>query len=114
MSKIVHDLWIPLNCSVQLQEQALITQVNKDLLDKTIVPSLKCSKLLTFLINDILDMSQIKNMSFMFNFKKINIYEHIKQVFELLNINANMKEINYIFDYIDLPTHFNTDPVRLQ
>ena len=69
--------------------------------------------MLIFLINDILDMSQITNMSFMFNFQKINIYEHMKQVFELLNVNANMKEINYIYDYIDLPTYFNTDPVRL-
>lgn len=58
-------------------------------------------------------MSQITNMSFIFNFKKINIYEHMRQVFDLLNVTANMKGINYKYEHIDLPINFNTDPNRL-
>ena len=52
-------------------------------------------------------------MSFIFNFKKINIYEHMKEVFDLLNVTANMKEINYKYEHIDLPINFNTDSNRL-
>ena len=66
-----------------------------------------------FLINDILDMSQISNMSFMFNFKKINISDHMKQVFDLLSVTANMKGINFKYEFIDLPSYIHTDPNRL-
>ena len=52
-------------------------------------------------------------MSFIFNFKKINIYEHMKQLFDLLNVTANMKGINYKYEHIDLPINFITDPNRL-
>ena len=58
-------------------------------------------------------MSQITNMSFIFNFKKININEHMKQVFDLLNVTANMKGINYKYEQIDLPINFITDTNRL-
>ena len=37
----------------------------------------------------------------------------MRQVFDLLNVTANMKGINYKYEQIDLPINFITDPNRL-
>ena len=79
-----------------------------------ISPSLKCSKQLMFLINDILDMSQITKGSFQFNFEKINIVDHLTYMSDLLKIMAKMKGINLHTDYMGSPYYIATDPNRLQ
>lgn len=49
----------------------------------------------------------------MFNFKKINITDHFKEVFDLLSVTATMKGINFKHTFINLPKYFTTDPNRL-
>ena len=72
-----------------------------------ISPSLKCSKQLMFLINDI-------KGSFEFNFEKINIVDHLTYMSDLLKIMAKMKGINLHTDYMRSPYYIATDPNRLQ
>lgn len=52
-------------------------------------------------------------MSFTYNFKNIDIADHLKQIFDLLNITTKMKGIKYNYDFKDLPINFTTDPNRL-
>jgi hypothetical protein len=52
-------------------------------------------------------------MTFVFNFKTIDIESHLKQVCDLLIITAKLKGIKFICDFKDLPNKFTTDPNRL-
>lgn len=115
LASVSHELRTPISSNINLLGEALKApevpqEIKKNLLD----PAYKCGKLLLNLVNDILDMSQIKE-------KKLKL---VSQVCDLRKIS---QECHYLFEHqcklknialkisIDkrVPTKVRTDPNRL-
>jgi len=115
LASVSHELRTPLNGSINLLEASLCsdtidTQTKQDFL----MPALNSSKFLLHLINDILDMSQIKAEKLRLTFQRIDPRETIINAVKLLTLNAQMKGINLEVELQDdLPNIFSTDHVRL-
>ena len=115
LASVSHELRAPLNGNINLVESAVNSpkvpdQIKEDLL----VPALRSSKFLLHIINDILDMSQIKEKKLRLVFQSGDIKETLNNTAQLIELQAKRKGIDFMLDFDHhLPKGFCTDHIRL-
>ncbi len=75
---------------------------------------LKENSFLKFLLNDFLDINQIKNKCFKLCIKAFNCKEIISEVIQTVTLKSKMKNIAIIFEFIVIDFIIHNDPLRLQ
>ena len=113
-SSVTHEMRTPLNCSLQMLSN-LKSKINKKLIKEFLNPVISSLQILLSLINDILDLSQINAKKFKFVFNKCKFTTIVKEVLKLIQIQAQLKNIQLICDINpNCPNFITTDPNRLR
>jgi len=115
LASVSHELRAPLNGNINLVETAIQSQmVPDDIKENLLEPALRSSKFLLHLINDILDMSQIKAQKLRLIFQSGNLKETLQDTVKLVEVQAKKKGLELSLE-IDsqLSGNFCTDHLRL-
>jgi len=115
LASVSHELRTPLNGSINLVESAIrAKEIPETIKEQLLNPALRSCKFLTHLINDILDMSQIKAHKLRLAYQEANIKETLKDTIQLVSLQAKRKglKLEISFDP-SAPERFCTDHVRL-
>jgi len=92
LASVSHELRAPLNGNINLVESALQNKnVPENIKEKLLTPALRSSKFLLHLINDILDMSQIKVQKLRLIFRPGNLEETLHDTLQLVELQAKKK-----------------------
>lgn len=114
LRNVSHDFRTPLNSIIQNLEmlQALICT---DLCQEYVEPALCSSKILMNLLNDILDLAQIKAGKFKIVNQQFEVRELFKEIVKIQKVLANTKglELTYAVEEA-VPQFFNSDPNRIK
>ena len=116
LSSFSHELKTPLNGSLGMIQSSLEDEATPIATRKNfLLPALKSLKVLLFIINDILDYSQILTNKLRLDFKGLNIKMLIYETIDLMEIHVKKKENVKLTVDIDnsIPNIFYTDPARL-
>lgn len=100
---ISHDMRTPLNAIIGLLN-SLETYIDEEIGRKYLKIIKGSSKLLFFLVNDLLDYVQLKNGKFKKSYKLVSIKQAINPLIEIFEVGAQEKgiELKCVFDD-DLP-----------
>jgi len=115
LASVSHELRAPLNGNINLAESAIDSPKIPEAIKETLLaPALRSSKFLLHLINDTLDMSQIKEKKLRLGFQLGNLKETLKSTAQLVELQAKKKGIELAME-IDptLSKDFYTDHVRV-
>ena len=94
LSSVSHELRTPLNGSINFIEQTISESTVSDTVkSKWLIPALRCNRLLLFLVNDILDFSQMHAGKLRLVFETKSVVETAMECIELLEIQAQKKQI---------------------
>jgi len=115
LASVSHELRAPLNGNINLIEGALNSpKVPECIKESLLIPALRSGRFLLHIINDILDMSQIKEKKLRLVFETKNLRETLQDTAQLIELQAKKKQIKLILDLDhNLPTTFCTDHMRL-
>jgi len=92
VASIVHDIRSPLNGVIGIIEK-IDTLVEDQKVKDCVDVARKACQLLLFLTYDITDYSQLEAQKFKPNLKRVNIYEVLNEITELLSFNFKTKEL---------------------
>ena len=94
LASVSHELRAPLNGNINLVESALQNiSVPIQVKERLLIPALRSSKFLLHLINDILDMSQLKAKKLRLIFKPGKLQETLSDTLQLVELQAKKKGI---------------------
>ena len=115
LASVSHELRAPLNGNINLIEGAVNSpKIPEDVKESLLTPALRCSKFLLHIINDILDMSQIKQKKLRLGFNSADLKETLTSAAQLVEFQAKKKGIELQVDLDpNLPRDFCTDHLRL-
>jgi len=115
LASVSHELRAPLNRNINLVESAFSSpKIPESIKETLLTPALRSSKFLLHMINDILDMCQIKEKKLRLVFNSENLKETLKNTAQLVELQAQKKGIELLLE-IDsaVPKNFCTDHIRL-
>ncbi len=78
----------PINCIISLLELVETLPINKDYIENYIEPAVYQGKLLTNLLNDMLDLAQIKAGKFKVSFTNFNLKKLLYETFKIVRVQA--------------------------
>ena len=115
LASVSHELRAPLNGNINLIESAVNSLVIPDELKESLLtPALRSGKFLLHIINDILDMSQIKQKRLRLAFQSGSLRDTLKSAVQLVELQAIKKGIMLLIELDPyLPKQFCTDHMRL-
>jgi signal transduction histidine kinase/CheY-like chemotaxis protein len=115
LATVSHDLRAPINGSMNLLESSIEHEAVPDFIkEQFLIPAQRSCKLLLHLVNDILDFSQINAQKLRMNFETSSLIETIRNCYQLLEMQANKKRIDFnLILAKNLPEMFTTDHNRL-
>lgn len=115
LASVSHELRTPLNGNLALIETTLNHEdIPQAVKEELLVPAYRSGKLLGYLINDILDYSQIKAEKLRMVFKELSLKKTLMSCYQLLEIQAKAKHLDLIFDIDEnIPEDFVTDHDRV-
>ncbi|EGR30178.1 hypothetical protein IMG5_138970 [Ichthyophthirius multifiliis] len=116
LSTVTHNLKTPLNGLMVFIQSAIINNKQKSVQDQLSL-ALKNSKLLLFMINDLLDYSRMQSQkAFDLCFSKFDIYDVLYEIKSLLQSQIKQKKLNFIIDIqiSEQQRFIINDKVRLQ
>ena len=115
LASVSHELRAPLNGNINLVETAIQAKdVPQTVKETLLTPALRSSKFLLHLINDILDMSQIKAQKLRLVFQSANLFDTLANTMQLVELQAKKKGIEMKLTIEPgIPQNFCTDHVRL-
>jgi len=114
LSFVSHEFRTPLNC-INGMLQCLEEQVPGQIYEQYIQPALSSGKYLMNMLQDILDMTQIKAGKFSLNCIDFDLNLLLKDIFTLFQVQSKMKKIDLSFQISPtVPKIINTDPNRLK
>jgi len=116
LASVSHELRAPLNGTINLVESAVNDKNMPDLVRETLLtPALRSSKFLLHIINDILDMSQIKVQKLRLIFRSAKLEETLKEALQLVEVQAKKKgvELSLVMHPDIQGILFSTDHLRL-
>ena len=115
LASVSHELRAPLNGNINLVETAVnSSQIPDHIKESLLIPALRSSKFLLHLINDILDMSQIKEKKLRLIFQPGNLRETLQSTAQLVELQADKKGIKLLLELDpNLSAQFCTDHIRL-
>eukprot|EP00347_Sterkiella_histriomuscorum_P016729 403352075 len=108
-----HEFRNPLN-AINSSLQLIDSQI-KDLKTKQLLQTaINCSKLMLFLVNDLLDFSQLEQKKLVLSFENVNIRKLSAECFSILQLKAQVKELEFKYEFSDdFPDQIYTDKNRL-
>ena len=114
LSFVSHEFRTPLNCITGML-QCMEDNVPHAVYEQFIEPALSSSKYLMNMLQDILDMTQIKAGKFRLNNIEFELTLFLRDIFTLFQIQSKTKKIKLSFQ-IDpsVPKFISTDPNRLK
>jgi signal transduction histidine kinase len=98
---VTHEMMTPLNCIITFGRSLLNTEYHSKA--KIIV---NVAQLIKMNLKDLLDRSLIENGKLVPNFEKHNLHQLISQVVEMMQSQADMKEVRINFDGMDIESDF--------
>ena len=114
LSYVSHEFRTPLNC-INGMLQCLEEQVPVSAYETYIQPALSSGKYLMNMLQDILDMTQIKAGKFKLNYLDFDMNMLLKDIFSLFQVQAKTKKINLTFQISPkVPNILQSDPNRLK
>ena len=115
LATVSHDLRTPLHGIMGILEMSL-EKVYDNFLKTDLNIALKTSKLLLFMINDILDYSQINKGKLGLVFCKTNLHSIVDEVFNIVKFQAEKKGLRLLCNFPEKMRNIAlyTDPRRLQ
>ena len=114
LSFVSHEFRTPLNCITGML-QSLQNTVPATIYEQYIQPALSSGKYLMNMLQDILDMTQIKAGKFSLNLIDFDLSLLLKDIFTLFQVQAKTKKISLSFEISPaIPKILNTDPNRLK
>lgn len=115
LATVSHDFRTPLHGIMGILEMSL-DRINDNLLKIDLNIALKSSKLLLFMVNDILDYSQIKKGKLRLVFSKNNLHYIVDEVFNIVKFQAEKKGLRMLCNFPEQLRNItvHTDPRRLQ
>jgi len=115
LASVSHELRAPLNGNINLVESAIqAVGVADNVKERLLTPALRSSKFLLHLINDILDMSQIKAQKLRLIFKTVRLEQTLDDVLQLIELQAKKKGVEVSMAiHPDVRGDLCTDHVRL-
>ena len=115
LASVSHELRTPLNGNLSLIEAAMESnEIPPEITENLLKPAHRSGKLLLHLINDILDFSQIALKKLRLNFESLSIKETIKSCYQLIELQAQKKELDFQLDIDERLSEFTTDHDRLK
>ena len=99
LATVSHDLRTPLNCMMGMLD-LIFERIFDKKTRKYIKMALRSANLLLFMINDILDYSQITNKKFSLNNKLQELSEIINEVIDLIKFQCKKKKILFVLDVV--------------
>jgi len=115
LASISHELRAPLNGNINLVEGAIdLPETPEEVKQNLLIPALRSSKFLLHIINDILDMTQIKQKKLRLVFQSASLEETLKDTAQLVEFQARKKGLGFSVE-IDrqVPQNFCTDHLRV-
>lgn len=97
LATVSHDLRTPLNCLMGMLE-LIYERIIEKKTRKYIKMASRSAHLLLFMINDILDYSQIKNNKFSLNSKLYEVSCIVNEVIDLVKFQCRKKKISFMLD----------------
>lgn len=94
LASVSHDLRTPLN-GLNGMLELTISQIKEKSIQQNLILALKSANLLNFLVNDILDFSQMNFKKLRLNLENINIPEIIAEIRNLIEFQVQQKNINF-------------------
>ncbi|CAD8051811.1 unnamed protein product [Paramecium primaurelia] len=94
LSYVSHEYRSPLNCIIQMIEDALHSNQLSNDMNEILQAALDNSNYILNLSNDLLDLAQIKNGKFAIQRSKFNLIQLIKEVLKLFELKAKITNIN--------------------
>jgi len=115
LASVSHELRGPLNGNINLVESAITSpKIPENIKESLLLPALRSSKFLLHIINDMLDMSQIKERKLRLVFESGDLKETLKSAGQLVELQAQKKGIELVVNIdLKLPVNFCTDHMRL-
>ncbi len=115
LASVSHELRAPLNGNINLVESAINSpKIPESLKETLLIPALRSSKFLLHMINDILDMSQIKEKKLRLVFQSDNLKQTLKSTAQLVELQVSKKGVQLVLELDPaLPKAFTTDHIRL-
>ena len=115
LASVSHELRAPLNGNINLVETAVHSRdVPETIKENLLTPALRSSKFLLHIINDILDMSQIKAQKLRMVFQSAKLKETLLNTVQLIELQAKKKEISLQVNiHPKVSGRFCTDHMRL-
>lgn len=97
LASVSHDLRTPLNGVVGILE-ILMENIKDAQMRKYLKIAVRCTNLLLFMVNDILDFSQINNGKLRLIPSKSTLYLMVKEVIDLVKFQCKKKNIQFILE----------------
>ena len=115
LASVSHELRAPLNGNTNLLETALQDKgVPARVKEQMLLPALRSSQFLLHIINDILDLSQIKVKKLRLIFRSGKLQETLKDTMQLVELQAKKKGVELsLAMHPDVKTTIYTDHIRL-
>lgn len=115
LANVSHDLRTPLYGIIGSLEMLLKKNMSKDIRSE-LKMAMKCSNLLIYMINDILDYSQINQGKLSLSYSQTSVQEIVEEVYSMTKFQAKKKGLQLFVDISENIKNFlfTTDPRRLQ
>lgn len=114
LSFVSHEFRTPLNC-INAMLQTLEDAVSNVVYEQYIQPALSCCKYLMNMIQDLLDVSQMKAGKFKLQDRDFDLNPLLQDIFILFQVQAKAKQIDTSFEISpQVPKIINSDPNRLK
>ena len=109
-----HEFRNPLNGIIQSLE-LLSGMIDLNICGKFFTTAKCCANLMLYLVNDILDFSQIEAKKFLLNYQPTNLREMIQECMTILAFKAEAKRLQlYLEIDEDVPQMIDTDQNRVR
>lgn len=114
LSHVSHEMRTPLNCIIGMI-QSIEGNINQYFNERILDPVLSSGKYLLNMINDLLDMSQMRSGKFMLNEIEFDLTLLFKDIFSLFQIYTKQTDLELRYSIDDqIPNLIKGDPNRLK
>eukprot|EP00347_Sterkiella_histriomuscorum_P000322 403376324 len=108
-----HEFRNPLN-AINSSLQVGDSQIKDSETRKFLQTAKNCSRLMLFLVNDILDFSQLESKKLVLSYENVDIRKLSEECFQILQLKAQLKDLEFKYEFsVDFPKKIYTDQNRL-